>query len=294
MKPRHAQHFSFRCLALVTFAIATSHANASPITGYLYKINVSGTFGTTIDPKGSNLPDSTYPFPEIRGGSFGGTFVYDSLAFLDQQPPANSGRFPFVSVNINIFDNHGALANTITISPNNFGVTNHAIGLNFGESVGPVNRIDDLRLQLDGDFTLALPPPPLHEPGWGWFRDAVAPPHPDEITAAALSSGFLETDGQVPFTYWDLPVTNVVLTHVGTTSYLRNVVLPDGGNTIFLLSLGILGLLAARAVFIPEEKNYCAFSRIPEPLLRAQKARLFSELRNKQPLAQHFSKPTRY
>ena len=63
------------------------------------------------------------------------------------------------------------------------------------------------------------------------------------MTAASLDFGFLETDGTLSFTFWDLPVTSVSIAHSGTTSYLREV--PDAGNTISLLGVSLMGLFAA-------------------------------------------------
>src|SRR4029453_1126341 len=128
MRIGNGKHSAILLAAVATFGIAAP-LKATLVTAYLYEIHLSGTFATSIDPNISNLPDSTYPFPQIRGGSFDGIFVYDSMASLDA-PLSRGGRFPFVSVNINILDNMGAIANTITSSPNNFGVGNSSVGLN--------------------------------------------------------------------------------------------------------------------------------------------------------------------
>jgi hypothetical protein len=58
-----------------------------------------------------------------------------------------------------------------------------------------------------------------------------------------LNFGFLETDGTSPFTFWDLPVSAVSLSHTGTTSYIREVPEP---SSLLLLGFGLLGLAARR------------------------------------------------
>jgi hypothetical protein len=251
MRTGHEKYTAILLAAVTTFGIAAP-LKATLVTAYLHEIHLSGTFATTIDPNISNLPDSTYPFPQIRGGSFDGTFVYDSMASLDA-PLSRGGRFPFVSVDINILDNQGAIANTITSSPNNFSVGNSFAGLNFGPSFGRINSIDDLRLDLSGSFTLALPPVPPELPhGWRHLNvGGIAPPPPSEITAGVLSLGFLETDGPLAFTYWDLPVSNVVLTQTRTTPYLREV--PDAGSTILLLGVGVVSLFPVSRALRPRE-----------------------------------------
>jgi hypothetical protein len=50
----------------------------------------------------------------------------------------------------------------------------------------------------------------------------------------------LETDGVQPFTSWDLPVASASITHVGTTSYLREVV--DADSSALLLGIACVGL----------------------------------------------------
>ena len=81
----------------------------------------------------------------MRGGSFDGTFVYDSMAFQD--PESGFPGFPYVSVNINLIDNAGTIANTITSAPNGFWIENNTGGiadilwLYFGPTLG--NSIRD-------------------------------------------------------------------------------------------------------------------------------------------------------
>lgn len=229
------------CVVVFSAFAAASVSEATPIEANLYEISIAGTFGTAIDPIHSNLPDSTYPFPTMRGGSFDGLFVYDSWAALD--PAQDGDRFPYVSVDINVRDNSGAIVQTINTSPNNFFVTSTLLQLTFGPSAGPVNGIEDLRLQFNGAFTVALPPLPPGMPDWGLLSVHVVPPPPSEIVSGVLDFGFLETDGQRSFTFWDLPVSAVSLSHIGTTSYIRDV--PEPGSLI-LLFLSFFGLFLAR------------------------------------------------
>ena len=135
---RDGSSFASGCVVILLSLGVIASARATFVTAYLYEMHVSGTFGTTIDPNLSNLPDSTYRFPQMRGGSFDGTFVYDSMASLDE---SFEGRFPYVAVNINLVDNTGAIANTITSSPNNFYVTDNTLQLTFGPSAGIINSI---------------------------------------------------------------------------------------------------------------------------------------------------------
>jgi hypothetical protein len=225
------------CVVVFSVFAAASVSEATPIEAFLYEISIAGTFGTAIDPIHSNLPDSPYPFPMMRGGSFDGLFVYDSWAALD------GGRFPYVSVDINVRDNSGAIVQTINTSPNNFFVTPTLLQLTFGPSSGIPDSIQDLRLELNGAFTVALPSPPPGMSDWGLLSVHVVPPPPSEIVSGVLNFGFLETDGTRPFTFWDLPVSAVSLSHTGTTSYIREV--PEPGSTI-LLFLSFFGLFIAR------------------------------------------------
>jgi len=229
----------------------TPQARATLITANLYEMKLTGNFGSSIDPNISNLPDSTYPFAQMRGGSFEGTFVYDSMARLDN---SFEGRFPCVSVNITIRDNTGAIAKTCTTSPNNFYVTPTGLQLTFGPSVGIPNSIEDLRLFLTGSFTRALPPPPPELTDWGLLSIWVVPPPPSEITAGVVNFGFLETDGTRAFTSWDLPVTSATISLSRATPYLREI--PDGGHTIGLLGLGLMSLFGvARRWGVPKRSG---------------------------------------
>jgi len=204
------------------------------VTAYQYEFHLSGTFGTLIDPAISNLPNSTYPFPQMRGGSFDGTFGYDSMASLDE------GRFPYTFASITLRDNSGLALKTITTTPNNFYVTSNRMQFTFGPSAGIPNSVEDLRFALMGTFTQAIPPPPPELEDWGLLNVGIAPPPPSEVLAGSFDFGFLETDGNRSFTYWDLPVTSFEMSLAKSTPYLRQV--PDAGTTFAFVGIGLCGL----------------------------------------------------
>jgi hypothetical protein len=216
-------------------AVASS-AGTTTVTAYLYEISIAGTFGEAV--RTVDVPASSYPFPTMLGGSFDGVFVYDSWASRDSVDL----RFPFVSVNINIRDRAGTILETIITAPNNFLVLPTGLHLFFGPGT-PLN-IDDLRLRFTGDFTLALPPPPPGVSDWESHTLHVLPPPPTEIVSAVFSNGTLVTRATTPFDAWALPVTDITVSHTGTTPYQREVAEP--GSTLGLFSLGLFGLAAAR------------------------------------------------
>jgi hypothetical protein len=199
-------------LLLAAFLGASNKVGATVIPAHLYEIRVSGTFGGAV----TGGPLSSYPFPEIRGGSFEGTFIYDEFASASQY------RFPYHSLSLNILDETGQIANTIVTAPNGLFVQNDFIQITFGRSYQVYDAIEDLRLTFSGSFAN------LHQT-----------PSPVELTSATFSEGYLETD-QIPNHSWTLGVTSATLTHTRTIPYLRFV--PDGANTLVLLSLA-LGLL---------------------------------------------------
>ena len=203
------------------FFIMLGISTSARADSVIAEVRISGIFGDTIDSVHSNLPDSTYPFPQLRGGSFDGTFLYHSMASLDK----SRTRFPYEFVSIDIKDNTGLVVKNINTAPNGFVVLPSFIQLSFGPSFGIPNSIEDLRVFLNGTFSIGPTPPPV-----------------DEIIAGVLNFGFLETDGNENFTYWDLPIIQVTLIHTGT--YL----VPEP-STMLLLASGLLGILGLRRKF---------------------------------------------
>ena len=56
------------------------------------------------------------------------------------------------------------------------------------------------------------------------------------------NGGFLETDNPAPFTFWNVPITSVLISLRKTTPYLREV--RKNGNATALLGLGLAGFFA--------------------------------------------------
>jgi hypothetical protein len=192
----------FFVMFLIASPVSADKMGWGKNTAYLYEVSVYGTFGDTINPDFSNLPDSTYPFPDLRGGSFEGIFIYDSFASLGGEETTYTDRFQYTYASMNIMDKYGIVVNNIDTSPNGFLVTSTNIQLTFGSSGGIIYGIEDLRLNLGGAFTVGETPPPV-----------------DQLIAGVLEWGFLETDGIAPFTYWDLPITEVTFIHTATYPY---------------------------------------------------------------------------
>lgn len=150
-------------------------------------VNVSGTFGAEEDLFG-NLPAETYPFPELFGGSFVGSFSYDADAIPD------GFTIDYQSVNVNIFGNDGTLIHTIDNGPNQFKVFDGFAIAAMGESGGPdaINMPEDLRLWFDGPFVSGVSP----------TAENMASSTPN------AGNSFIEVDGEEAFTFWDLPVSS--------------------------------------------------------------------------------------
>jgi hypothetical protein len=225
-----AATFIIICCATLSLLSVASVASAIEVTAYFYEISIAGTFGQTTSPTtpSGNFPDSTYPFPMMRGGSFDGIFVYDSWGTVTDVPGAHV--FSPVSVDINIRDNTGAVANTIHTSSNFTAISSiHFLVLNFGRSFGIANGLDDFRLILTGDPTFGPPPPPPGMSDWEGFNvPSAVPPPPSEMVSAVLNFGFLATDASSFTGGWSLPVSTVSLSHTGTTTYVREVPEPEG------------------------------------------------------------------
>jgi hypothetical protein len=219
------------CLSLLGLSTTLSGAS-SVTTAYLHEMQLSGTFGETTF--GSEA-DASYPFDSLRGGTFRGSFIYDSMPTVD----ASQGGFPYVSASISIFDRSGLLLNTITTTPNKYNLDEQRLVLTFGPSAGIYNGIEDLRLIFNGSFTFDYPA------ASSGVTTAVAP-LPEQLVNSTLFVGFLETDS-APFEGWDLPVISAQLTHIGSTPYLQPThEVPDTSSTLAILCPTVLALLIQR------------------------------------------------
>jgi hypothetical protein len=218
-----------------------SVAAAIPVTAHFYEISFSGTFGTAVQPNGTVPPGAVYPFPAMLGGSFAGSFVYDSWA-TPTFPTPSSLLFQTVSGHVDIHDNTGALVTTIPRTPPLNGLTvvpNISLAIiTFGGN-SPLNSLADFRLFLNEAFTLGPPPVPPGLPSWaGLDVPSIVAPPPDQITATTLNFGFLATNisNNFPAGAFDLPVSSVSFALTGTTAYVREV--PES-ETLTLLALGL-------------------------------------------------------
>lgn len=190
--------FGIFCACIFSFITIPSYAST---------FTVSGLFGDFDDMFG-NLNAVDYPFPELYGGSFSGSFDYDPLS-----TPVNVNtsftEYAMTSVLVDIIDSGGTTINTITnLSPlenNVFRLNNDGsgFGMIFGYSAGLIGTTEDLRLSFD--------------------------------SSAAFVSGFLETDGVDPFTFWDLAVISA------TTSVPAPAVPVPAA--VWLFGSGLLGLV---------------------------------------------------
>jgi hypothetical protein len=125
-----------------------------------------------------------------------------------------------------IFDNRGTLVQTFNRAPNGFLVATDYIHLTFGRSHLVYPALEDLRLTFEGAFA------PLDRT-----------PSPSEIASAVFNYGFLETDFD-PNHSWNIFVESAEVSHVRTTSY--RLFVPDGANTLTLLSLAVPFLLVLK------------------------------------------------
>jgi hypothetical protein len=186
------------------------------------KVRVQGKFGGYNDQI-SNLPPSTYPLPQLFGGSFHGEFSYKSDAFRDFDR-----RFPFESVDISVFDNQGGFLHRIDSGPNAIRVGNGEIAFNFGESAGmeAVNTPEDLRIMFTGAFSF----------------DDERPPTLQALSTATFTPfySFIEVDGPTAFTFWDVDVVSATIAVVPEPSAVALAELA-------LLGVGYIGMRRVRS-----------------------------------------------
>lgn len=161
-------------------------------------IAISGTFGGSAELFG-NLSAGTYPFANMFGGSFQGTFSYDP----NSTPVASNAfntSYAMTSVSIDIIDNTSTIINTITnqLPENNvLRSQNDGSGFNliFGYSALLPLTTEDLRLSFTGSFALTSGGPTITE-----INAASFVPYPSGFS-------FLETD-DANGDFWDLGVVS--------------------------------------------------------------------------------------
>lgn len=158
-------------------AVEDAHAD-------LIVVQVDGNFATSTSGLFGSLPPSTFPFPLLLGGTFSGTYTYDT-----DIPPVGP-LLPLLSADIDIIDSTGAVIHTIDSVPNQSQVATGFFWAHFGETSGPeaINLPEDLRLRLDGPFVFG-----------------VTPDESSLLAATSNTLSFIEVDGPAGGS-WDLTV----------------------------------------------------------------------------------------
>lgn len=203
---------------MATFSLSAVPAQAAPVT-----FNVAGTFGSTFLP--FSLSSGSYPFPNLLGGSFSGSFTVDDAA-----PAAvnttNFSRFAYTSVNIDIKDTSSSTIWNIDSGPNQIFVQNGQFQLRFGESGGgsgdSIGNPEDLRLTFAESSIL----------GGANFLDIAA------MSAATFTSGFSEVDAAAGGS-WDLVVASATLEGPASVEVAEP-------GSLAMLGLGLVALALRR------------------------------------------------
>ena len=159
------------------------------------EITVAGTFASDPADLFGNLDPALFPFPLLLGGTFSGTYTYDS-----DVPPVGL-NVQYLSVDVDIIDTTGTVIHTIDTGPNGFRIFDGSADANLGESFGAaaINLPEDLRLSMNGAFVSGVTP------------DEVVMLGATPDTTAGVTGSFLEVDGVTAFTFWDLPVESYTL-----------------------------------------------------------------------------------
>ncbi len=184
-------------------------ANSAPIL-----FNIEGTLGNSVYTYASNPPPPwNYPYPQLLGGSFTGSFSIDS----NTSPTETNSLFnayDYLSVDIKILDVLGNVVHTIDSGPNRLRVFHDGsrITTNFGESFGVFGLPEDLRIDFIGTFTTGS-----------------TPPLPFELLTSTFSYGFLDVDDSL-WDGWEVDVTSAHIIPVPTS-----IVLLCAGMVIILL-----------------------------------------------------------
>ncbi len=155
-------------------------------------VTISGSFSDSLY---GVLPPETFPFPELKNGSFAGVFSYDLLVRYDGCNVVRSW-FPYEHVDIEIRSATAESLHGITTGGLH-GISvwhdRQKIGFFFGPSAGQPLVPGDLRLY----FTPYLG---AFEPG--------APPDSASLEMAVLDEAFLEVDDETG-SFWQLAVDQV-------------------------------------------------------------------------------------
>ncbi len=170
-----------------------------PVTGSArypgLTIRIRGKFDSKLDPEDTNLPVSSYPYPDLFGGRFEGVVTLPVGA--EPLPPEGGVRdgadsYKYGRVSVDIVSATGQVIHRIAGGSEHLRKydSHRQLRLNLGSPAGLPGVADDLVIDLTGIF---LP------------RDG-APPTADELNQAALRGGALTVPGPHPGTQWNLEV----------------------------------------------------------------------------------------
>jgi len=210
---------SLRFLAIFVALTSFGYVQAGPVI----TVTLSGTLESGVDPGLSNLDPLTFPFPELLGGTFSGSFSYDSTD--TDIGPGFTESYDFTNVNVSIFDNTAALFSTITDTADDElrEIPGGKLIAFLGDSAGPVLTAGDLRLVFLGGFD---------------GTDDTAPSAAVMAAATLIpSESFLEIDN-ADFDFWDIRVKSF--------EFSVSTVPEPGTLTLLLGGLGVLGLAVRR------------------------------------------------
>lgn len=176
-----------------------------PVTGSAnypgLTIRLRGKFDAKLDPEDTNLPASSYPYPDLPGGRFEGVITLPPGA----EPLAPAGglregadRYKYGRVSVDIVSASGEVLHRITSGPEDLEKfdSHRLLRLNLGSPAALPGVADDLVIDLEGIF---MP------------RDG-APPTAAELNQAALRAGALTVAGPHPGTQWNLEVSHLEIT----------------------------------------------------------------------------------
>lgn len=176
-----------------------------PVTGSArypgLTIRIRGKFDAKLDPEDTNLPASSWPYPDLLGGRFEGVVTLPAGA--EPLPPEGGIRdgadsYKYGRVSVDIVGATGQVIHRIAGGAEHLRKydSHRQLRLNLGSPDGLPGVADDLVIDLAGIF---LP------------RDG-APPTADELNQAALRGGALTVPGPHPGTQWNLDVSHLEIT----------------------------------------------------------------------------------